>query len=79
MSGEGKIQSLVIGSALLTVGSLTFLLGLLADLVSRNRQLIEMTLVRVRAMDLEIQKLSTGRDTSKQPAVAEKFEDRRNG
>jgi glycosyltransferase involved in cell wall biosynthesis len=75
-SGEGKIQSLVIGSALLTVGSLTFLLGLLADLVSRNRQLIEMTLVRVRAMDLEMQKLSGGHRALEHPTVAKEFDER---
>src|SRR5690606_38102771 len=54
-SGEGKIQSLVIGSALLVVGSLTFLLGLMADLVGRNRQLIELTLLRVRELEFKIQ------------------------
>jgi glycosyltransferase involved in cell wall biosynthesis len=53
VGGEGKIQSLVIGAALLTVGSLTFVIGLLADLVGRNRQLLEMTLERVRRLDLE--------------------------
>lgn len=53
IGGSGKIQSLVIGSALLTVGSLTFVIGLLADLVGRNRQLLEMTLERVRRLDLE--------------------------
>ena len=79
VSGEGKIQSLVIGSALLTVGSLTFLLGLLADLVSRNRQLIEMTLVRVRAMDLEIQRLTAANGALEHPAVAKEFEGRGDG
>src|SRR3546814_9325601 len=47
VTGEGKIQSLVIGSALLTVGAITFLLGLMADLISRNRQLVEMTLEQI--------------------------------
>ena len=51
--GDGRIQSLVIGSALLTVGALTFVIGLLADLVGRNRQLLELTLERVRRLDLE--------------------------
>ena len=51
--GDGRIQSLVIGSALLTVGALTFVVGLLADLVGRNRQLLEMTLERVRRLDME--------------------------
>lgn len=50
--GAGKIQSLVIGSALLTAGAITFVIGLLADLVGRNRQLIELTLERVQKLEL---------------------------
>jgi hypothetical protein len=50
-SGAGKIQSLVIGSALITVGILTFVAGLVADLLNHNRQLIEMTLEKVRRME----------------------------
>jgi glycosyltransferase involved in cell wall biosynthesis len=49
--GTGKIQSLIIGSAMLTIGTLTFLLGLVADLLSQNRQLIEMTLEKVRRLE----------------------------
>ena len=51
--GEGRIQSLVIGSALLTVGTIAFIIGLLADLVGRNRQLLEATLERVRRIELQ--------------------------
>lgn len=51
--GTGRIQSLVIGSALLTVGTLAFIIGLLADLVGRNRQLLEATLERVRRIELQ--------------------------
>lgn len=54
INGEGKIQSLVIGSALLTAGTLTFVLGLLADLVGRNRQLTELVLERVRRMEYNL-------------------------
>ena len=50
--GTGKIQSLVIGSALMTAGTITFVVGLLADLVGRNRQLLELTLERVRQLEL---------------------------
>lgn len=50
--GTGKIQSLVIGSALMTAGTITFVMGLLADLVGRNRQLLELTLERVRKLEL---------------------------
>lgn len=51
VSGHGKIQSLIIGSALLTIGVLTFLLGMVADLLNHNRQLIEITLEKVRKME----------------------------
>ena len=50
--GEGHIQSLVIGGVFLLIGVITFLFGLLADLMNFNRQLIEMTLERVRRMEL---------------------------
>lgn len=79
VSGEGKIQSLVIGAALLTVGSLTFLMGLMADLVSRNRQLIEMTLIRVRSIDLQLKGQSNCRVGVKYTAVSKELQSTRNG
>ncbi len=50
--GEGHLQSLIIGGAFLIIGVLTFLFGLLADLVNFNRQLIEMALERIRRAEL---------------------------
>ena len=50
--GGGKLQSLVLGGVLVVMGLTTFLFGLLADLVSFNRQLIEMTLEKVRRLEL---------------------------
>jgi glycosyltransferase involved in cell wall biosynthesis len=55
VSGQGKIQSLIIGSALLTIGTITFLLGMVADLLSHNRQLIEITLEKVRRIEAGIE------------------------
>jgi hypothetical protein len=54
VSGQGKIQSLIIGSALLTIGVITFLLGMVADLLNHNRQLIEITLEKVRKMEVAL-------------------------
>jgi glycosyltransferase involved in cell wall biosynthesis len=51
--GAGHVQSLVLGGVLLVIGLTTFLIGLLADLIGFNRQLIEMTLERVRRIELE--------------------------
>jgi glycosyltransferase involved in cell wall biosynthesis len=51
VDGAGKIQSLVIGSALLTIGVLTFFLGLVADLINHNRALIEIALEKTRRLE----------------------------
>ena len=51
VNGTGKIQSLVIGSAFLTIGVLTFFLGLVADLLNHNRALIEMVLEKTRRLE----------------------------
>lgn len=48
----GHIQSLVLGGVLLMMGFISFIAGLVADLISFNRQLQEMTLERVRKLDL---------------------------
>ena len=52
--GDGHVQSLVLGGALLTTGFLVFVSGLLSDLISHNRQLSEITLEKVRAMELNM-------------------------
>lgn len=39
--GEGKIQSLLLGAVLIIVGFQTLLIGLVADLISFNRKLLE--------------------------------------
>lgn len=54
--GDGHIQSLILAGALFVIGFVTFLIGLVADLINFNRQLIEMTLERVRKLELEQEK-----------------------
>jgi glycosyltransferase involved in cell wall biosynthesis len=49
--GAGHIQSLVIGAALLILGTLTVILSLLADLIGTNRKLLEKTLAHVRRLE----------------------------
>jgi glycosyltransferase involved in cell wall biosynthesis len=49
--GQGHVQSLIIGGSLLILGFLTILMGALADLIARNRLLLEQTLERVRALE----------------------------
>lgn len=50
--GDGHVQSLVLGGALLTMGFFVFVGGLLSDLISQNRQLNEITLEKIRLMEL---------------------------
>lgn len=52
--GAGHIQSLVLGGILMLMGFITFLVGMIADLINFNRQLIEMALERVRKLELEL-------------------------
>lgn len=49
--GDGHVQSLVIGGALLVLGTLVAIMGMLADLVAANRKLIEENLARTRALE----------------------------
>jgi glycosyltransferase involved in cell wall biosynthesis len=69
--GEGKIQSLVLGGAFLVIGLTTFLIGLLADLISFNRQLLEMTLEKVRRLELALNRVPAG--ASPAHSVAERL------
>ncbi len=58
--GTGHVQSLVLGGALLVIGFMAFMIGLVADLISFNRQLLEMTLEKVRRIELEMGILEDG-------------------
>jgi glycosyltransferase involved in cell wall biosynthesis len=49
--GAGHIQSLVLGGALVIIGVMALLIGLVADLINFNRQLIEITLEKVRRLE----------------------------
>ena len=62
--GSGHVQSLVIGGALLVLGVMTVMLGALADLIGRNRLLLEQTLERLRAIEEKMAKPETSVETS---------------
>ena len=53
LAGEsgGHIQSLVIGGALLVLGVVTVLMGILADLIGANRKLLEAGLMRMHQLE----------------------------
>lgn len=50
--GSGHIQSLLLGGVLMTMGFVLFVAGLLSDLISQNRQIQELTLEKVRRLEL---------------------------
>ncbi len=64
--GTGHLQSLVLGGVLCVMAFIAFTAGLLADVVSRNRQLLELTLEKVRRLELAADEAA-----AKQPDFAE--------
>jgi len=61
--GTGHIQSLILGGTLVIIAFLCFLFGMVADLIGFNRQLVEMTLEKVRALELRLDRAEDpGRD-----------------
>lgn len=54
--GGGKIQSLILAAVLLVIGFQLLVIGLVADLISANRRLIEDTLLRVKKIELTMKK-----------------------
>ncbi|MBT2134252.1 glycosyltransferase family 2 protein [Croceibacterium sp. LX-88] len=57
-AGDGHVQSLVIGGALLVSGVLIAIMGILADLIGANRKLIETSLIRIRAIEEKLEAAS---------------------
>jgi glycosyltransferase involved in cell wall biosynthesis len=53
-SGQGHVQSLILGGVFVILGCVTLLVALVADLIGFNRQLIELTLEKVRGMEREM-------------------------
>jgi glycosyltransferase involved in cell wall biosynthesis len=56
--GSGHLQSLIIGGALLMLGTIMAVMGVLADLIATNRKLLEMNLQKIRQLEEAI----SGRD-----------------
>ncbi len=50
--GQGHLQSLLLAAVLMIVGFQVMLIGLVADVISANRKLLEDLLYRVRSMEL---------------------------
>jgi len=61
--GSGYLQSLILGGVFLLMGFVTYLFGLLADLISFNRQLSEKALEKI--IKLELDRKSTESQSNK--------------
>lgn len=53
-SGEGRIQSLILAAVFLIAGVFLLIMGLVSDLISANRRLLEDTLLRVKKIELAL-------------------------
>ena len=51
--GTGHIQSLIMAAILFIIGFQVFMIGLVADVISFNRKLIEETLLRIKRMEFD--------------------------
>jgi hypothetical protein len=51
--GGGNIQSLILAAVLLIVGFQTILIGLVADLISFNRKILEEVNYRLRVIEID--------------------------
>ena len=58
--GQGKLQSLIASAVLLIVGFQVLVIGLLADVISGNRKLLEDLLYRMRSLELPERTESAG-------------------
>lgn len=65
--GAGHVQSLILGGVLVLTGFITLMIGLVADLISFNRQLIELTLEKVRRLELHPQEGSARSGSPRAP------------
>jgi glycosyltransferase involved in cell wall biosynthesis len=68
--GDGKVQSVILSAVLLIVGFQVVLIGLLADVISANRKLIEDVLYRVRLMEVDRPSSTRAIDPPDDPRLA---------
>ncbi|WP_394147131.1 glycosyltransferase family 2 protein [Shewanella atlantica] len=57
--GDGHMQSLILGGTLMTLGLLTLLVGLIADLINFNRKLTEKVLHKMEKLDEKLTDFET--------------------
>jgi hypothetical protein len=69
-TGLGHLQSLILSAVLLIVGFQVALIGLVADVISANRKLIEDLLYRVRGLELTLGPPDSDRGRPGEPPVS---------
>lgn len=70
----GHVQSLILGCTLILMGFLTFMIGLVADVIASNRKLLQDTQYHVRKIEydaLYMQKMVDDSDMTDSPEVSE--------
>ncbi len=72
-TGSGHVQSLILGCTLLIMGFLTVMIGIMADVISANRKILEDTQYHVRRAEYEA--LYRRQQRTKQDAWAEAEQD----
>ena len=65
--GQGHLQSIVIGGSLMTLGVVAIMFGAVADLVGRNRQLLEQALERLHRVEDSLRSEPTPASITEQP------------
>lgn len=60
--GSGNVQSLILCSLLIMIGSLIWVLGLMADTISANRKIMQDVQKRVRKMEYELDQKKSGEE-----------------
>ncbi|MGB0749374.1 MAG: glycosyltransferase family 2 protein [Magnetospiraceae bacterium] len=58
--GAGHIQSLIIAGVFIVLGFVTFVIALLSDLIAYNRKLLEITVEKLRRIELALQEKDDG-------------------
>ena len=62
-NSAGHVQSLILGCTLTIMGASAWIVGMLADLIAANRKLLEMTLEKVRILELGLLHQGDATDT----------------
>jgi glycosyltransferase involved in cell wall biosynthesis len=59
---EGHVQSLILASILLLMGFISYLMGMMADVIARNRRLLEDAEYHARRVDYELSRIDISKE-----------------